>query len=382
MILPTLYAYDTKGKIRQWDCYSEDDTVIVTHGVKDGKMQEKRTVCKPKNIGKTNETNSVQQAELEAKAKWTKQIEREDYAEDVKMSGRQLRPMLALDYNKVPHRVDWDDAYAQPKLDGLRLTAGSRFHNIEDSTGKHELMTRKGEIYDIPHLMDATKLLLEIVNEMCDNRCVALDGEAYIHGMPLQQITSLARKNQNGSDELVYMLFDLVIKDMSFHERYSLLECALAEYNKRNYPFISELFLLVPLQKISSIDIMKDIHGIYTEQGYEGLMIRHGGSNYLMGRSPNLFKYKHFKDTEAKIIELWKDKNQNAMLICQLKNGLTCKVTPKRTHEERKQMLAEADSYIGKWITVKYQANTDDGNLQFPVGLALRECDDDGNPLV
>lgn len=381
MILPTLYAYDSKGKIRQWDCRSEGNVVIVTHGLKDGKMQEKRTVCKAKNVGRSNETTPEQQADLEARSKWNFQIQREDYAEDVEKSGLQLRPMLALDYTKVPHRVNWADVYTQPKLDGLRLTAGSRFHDVVNSTGEHELMTRKGEIYDIPHLMGVTKNLLDMVNEKCDGRCVALDGEAYIHGMPLQKITSLARKNQKGSEKLVYMLFDLVIKDMPFRERYDLLKDTLEEYNRQNSPFTREMEL-VPVDMVSSEDVMKHFHGVYTEQGYEGLMIRHASSEYKMGRSPDLFKYKHFLDTEVKILEVWRDKNGNAVLTCQLKNGLTCKVTPKRTHDERKQMLKDAKDYVGKWITVKYQAETDDGNLQFPIGLDLRECDEHGNPLL
>ncbi|MCP3672075.1 MAG: hypothetical protein GY814_16895, partial [Gammaproteobacteria bacterium] len=51
-------------------------------------------------------------------AKWTKQVEREDYHWDVDLSGNQLRPQLALDYTKVGHRVRWGNVVGQPKLDG------------------------------------------------------------------------------------------------------------------------------------------------------------------------------------------------------------------------------------------------------------------------
>jgi len=86
-------------------------------------------------------------------------------------------------------------------------------------------------------------------------------------------------------------------------------------------------------------------------------------------------------DDEAKIINIWQDTNWNAMLTVVQKNGKECKVTPKRTHEERKQMLHEQDKYLGKWITCKFQTYTDDGVMQFPVGLALRKCTDDGVPI-
>ena len=138
-MFPTLYKYDSKGKVRQWDVTTDGDKVIVSHGVKDGKKVEQTTVCKPKNIGKRNETTAEEQAVLEAKSKWTKQIEREDYHEILELSGQQVRPMLALDYLKVPHRVNWDEVVAQPKLDGLRLVSGHRYRDFR--SGDIEMMS-------------------------------------------------------------------------------------------------------------------------------------------------------------------------------------------------------------------------------------------------
>lgn len=372
-MLPTLYKIDSKGKIREWSVRTEGNKFIVSHGLKGGKIQEKSTVCKAKNIGKSNETTPEGQAELEAQSKWNFQVQREDYATEPEKSGQQLRPMLAMDYRKVPHRVDWSDTIAQPKLDGLRLTAGYRWR--EDRT--HEMMTRKGDTYSVPHLETSTQTLLEIINLNCNGICQALDGEAYIHGMPLQQITSLARKYKKGKTEkLKYYVFDLVIPELTFVERYELLVESIDGLGDDN-------FVVVPTDSIFDEDEMRLQHGIYLEQGYEGLMIRHKSAQYgFAKRSPDLFKYKQFFDTEALIEDVWEDKNGNAMLTVVLKNGLSCGVTPKRTHDERKEMLNQRSDLIGQWITVKYQAETDDGNLQFPVGLDLRECDLEGNPIV
>lgn len=368
-----LYKIDSKGKIREWSVRTEDDKYIVSHGLKGGKIQEKVTVCKAKNIGKSNETTPEGQAELEAQSKWNFQVEREDYATTPEASGQQLRPMLAMDYRKVPHRVNWKDVLAQPKLDGLRLTAGRRWQEKPN----HEMMTRKGDTYNVPHLMSSTRTLLEIINYEVDNSCQALDGEAYIHGMPLQKITSLARKYRKGETEkLKYYVFDLVIPELTFSERYEILQFAFEKYDDDN-------FVLVPTDTIIDEDSMKLQHGRYIEQGYEGLMIRHSTAEYgFAKRSPDLFKYKQFFDTEALIEDVWEDKNGNAMLTVVLKNGLSCGVTPKRTHDERKEMLNQRSDLIGQWITVKYQDETVDGNLQFPVGLDLRECDAEGNPIV
>jgi len=370
----TLYSTDSKGKIRQWSITTNGDTYTVEHGVKDGKLQTKDTKCKAKNIGKANATTPESQAILEAQAKWTFQVNRDDYHWDVKLANRQIRPMLAMDYLKVPHRVNWEQALAQPKLDGVRLTYGRRYR---DESG-HEAMTRKGENYVLPHLTEPTTELLALVNSLCGNQCLALDGEAYIHGMSLQRIMRLVKKVRPGeSEHLKYYLFDLVIPGMEFHNRHELLRRALKLYDQK-----TNVFSLVAITKISNESTMKQVHGLYTTAGYEGLMIRHRDSEYgIAKRSPDLFKYKHFMDDEAQIIAVYPDDNGNAMFRVKQKNGQICKVTPKRTHEERKEILVNGADYLYKWITCKFQTYTDDGVMQFPVGLALRKCTDDGVPI-
>ena len=398
-MLPKLFIRDSKGKAREWSVRTEGEKIIVSHGLVGGKITDKVTKAKAKNIGKANETTPESQALLEAQAKWTYQIDREDYHEDIDQAGWQLRPMLALDYLKVPHRVRWEEAVAQPKLDGLRLTAGLRY--TDRRTDAFEMMTRKGETYHVPHMIEPCTQLLDIVNEQLagyENHqrgdCLALDGEAYIHGIPLQTITSLARKYQEGkTEELGYHLFDLVVKDMGFIDRYKLLKSAISEYVEVYGD--DSIFAVVPVHSVNPKNI-DYLQGKYMTQGFEGLMIRHESSQYaIANRSPDLFKYKQFFDDEFKIIGVWEDQNGNAMFECETLPGkkLSCDdyvvvsreefdCTPKRPHSVRKKMLKNPDDYIGKWIKVKYQALTIDKKPQFPVGLEIRECDDEGNPLV
>ncbi len=378
MSLPTLFQRDSKGKVRQWRVWTEGNTIVVEHGIQDGKLQQKRTVAKPKNVGKVNETTAEQQAIVEAQAKHRQQIEREDYNEDVDKAGLQTRPMLAHDYHKVPHRVDWNRVCAQPKLDGLRLVAGYRHSDVP----KFEMLTRKGETHNVAHIVPEAEMLFQIVNNHVNGACLALDGEVYLHGRPLPWINSRAKKYYEGETEsLEYHLFDLVIPGMGFKARHDVLIGALRDYRARNFHAKSKL-VFVGVDEMSSKDEMRELHGRYVEEGYEGLMIRHTNGAYAVGdRSADLFKYKHFLDEECQIIEIWEDLNGNAMLTVQRKNGVTVDVTPKRTHEERKAMLERHD-LKGRWITVKYQAETPDGSLQFPVGLGLREVNDDGEPIV
>ena len=46
------------------------------------------------------------------------------------------------------------------------------------------------------------------------------------------------------------------------------------------------------------------------------------------------------------------------------------------------QFFEHPEDYVGKWLTVSYQKRYKDSKLpQFPVGKAIRDCDDKGNPL-
>ena len=265
--LTTLYIYDSKGRARQWSVTTDDDVILVTYGLVDGKKVTKRTKAKAKNIGKVNETTPAQQALLEAQSKWNFQIEREDYHENIELSALQLRPMLALDYNKVPHRVDWLQAVSQPKLDGLRLVVGNRVaYNSEtrqpllyDDTAAFEMLTRKGETYHVPHMIKPCDILIRRVNELVNNRCLALDGEAYLHGLPLQQITSRAKKYKKGlTEQLEFHIFDLVIPNMSFKDRHAVLIEATksCDYDKFTIKFVD-------YDVIDTEEYMKFMHGIY-----------------------------------------------------------------------------------------------------------------------
>lgn len=387
--LSTLYLKDSKGKVRVWSVHTEGADVVVTYGQQDKKMVEKRTTAKPKNMGKKNETTAEEQAQLEAQSKWTKQVEREDYNEDVELSGQQVRPMLSLDYNKVPHRVDWSQAYIQPKLDGVRLVFGNRYP--DNRSLWPEMMSRKGDTYTLAHLEDPCKELLDEVRRLSGDPYASLDGEAYKHGMPLQQIVSRAKKYHEGkTEELEYWIFDIVTKG-TFAERQSILFRA---YN--NVGHCTNVVVVVDGCYTQCESDMFKQHNEYTEQGYEGIMIRHVNSLYeCHKRGSGLFKYKHFYDDEFKIIDVWEDNYGNAMFTVEGKAGqeLSCRehvftedvkfgCTPKRTHDERKVMLQHKEDYIGQMLTVKYQSLSDDFVPTFPVGLALREYTEYGEAVI
>ena len=143
--LPNLYKKDSKGNTRIWNVKVEDDEVIVTHGLEGGSLIENRTRCVPKNVGRANATTAQEQALAEAQSKWNKQRDRERYSMDYTLdvdTNDAIAPMLARDYTKVGHQLDWSaPVYVQPKLDGNRVT-----YDVRTGT----LWSRKGTEITVP----------------------------------------------------------------------------------------------------------------------------------------------------------------------------------------------------------------------------------------
>ena len=366
MQFETLYGLDAKGGIKEWSIETRGNTFIVSHGKFGGKIQSKTTSCVGKHIGKSNETSPEEQALLEAEAKWKKQFDK-SYCTDIDNIKPMLNPMLAQDYNKSGHRIKFP-CIGGFKLDGVRCVA-----SLEG--GVPVLKSRGGKVYPTPkHLAEPLTKVLERIQE-------PLDGELYLHGTPLNEIVSIARNPD--SHEVVQLEFHIFdICDPS--ERYYDRDKALLSLREMGY---LELPLdLVFTEIVHSAEQLKAKHDGYVGAGYEGIILRNNEGLYAFDtRSPDLQKYKEFTDSEYKIIDVVQDKDGRGVFVCDcpdsLQEGKKFKVTLKGTHEERQDVWDCREDFIGEWITVKYQGLTPYNVPQFPVGLRIRKCDDDGNPI-
>lgn len=192
--LPKLYGLDSKGRIKEWSVFADGDTVYVEHGLRDGKKQIKATVCKPKNVGKANETTPEQQAILEAQSKWNKQKDK-NYHEDLDSAKPLENPMLAQDYRKQGHRLK-APYIAQPKLDGVRCL-------IKRDGDKLVFKSRGNKEY--PIIEDIARQLFPVFRYWPN---LMLDGELYIHGKPLEDIVSAVKKHNDNTKDVVFVMFD------------------------------------------------------------------------------------------------------------------------------------------------------------------------------
>lgn len=350
----TLYGLDKNGGYKIWSISTEGDKVFIVHGKEGGKLQTKVDTVKGKNIGRSNETTPEQQAEFEAKSRVNKQIDKGYRENKEDLEDIPLLPMLAHDYLKQGHRITYP-CFGSPKLDGVRCLAIRKMSGVD-------LLSRGGKSYCVPHIQKQLERVMKVGD--------ILDGEMYTHGLYLEEIVSAVKKHNDDTPNLTYVIFD-VVNEESYEHRLIKMQ-ALRRYTLTciDAPHIDVIDFCELLDETH----MKQMHDIYIQGGYEGIMLRNFSGKYESGkRSADLQKYKQFKDEEFQIVGVIEDRNGNAVFECFDTTANAKFTVTYGDFDQRKHQLQNTEEYIGKMLTVKYQARYKDSLLpQFPTGVIIR----------
>ena len=220
------------------------------------------------------------------------------------------------------------------------------------------------------------------------------DGEFYRHDRSFQQITRTTKKERPWAKDLQFHIFDVAEKDLHWIERENLLANAWQQYGMK-----ADVLQFVPSVFVGSSNLVKEMHDLYTQKGFEGVIIRNAAGLYVFDhRSKDLQKYKEFIDEEFKIVglgdkqEVITDPVTHKEVTCVVfkcfspyvpaeadEKFKTFDVRPKGTVADRAKWYQEIDQIVGKELTVRYQelsTETTDkpGGLPiFPVGIVV--CD-------
>lgn len=374
---PILYDTTASGKIKEWHIWVVEEkgmgVIYTEYGLEEGKKTLiKKEIEKGKNIGKKNETTPFEQAVVEANAKWNKQKDRGNVENKKDLSTIHISPMLAKEYTKDKNKIKYP-AFTQRKLDGVRCFASL------DKDGNVILVSRTGkEFYHMNHIRDEIKGLLK--------NSLYLDGELFNPDITFENIVSIVRKEleltpveakeEKQIQYHVYDYVDLTNMELTFEERISNLNKFFKKTKKLKY------IHLLDTDTVDNEEELMKIHKKYMKEKYEGTMIRNKEGKYKFGptRSNDLIKLKDTQDTELKIINYTEGEGTEKgliMFVCEieLNNGTKTTITirPKGTKEQRSEWFKKGKSFINKYLTVKYQEKTDDGNLRFPVGITVRD---------
>jgi len=362
-----LYKKDAKGKMRIWSIWSDEDYIIMEHGVLGGEIQEN---SEPVHFGLASRTKAEQIA-MRINSRVSKKLDsghRRTQQEALTGSTNNTlgypRQMNAQSLKRIAD-APTDGVYIQHKLNGHRCT-------IKNDNGKIIAYSKGGRlITSIPEILKEFEGKLKKKHK-------PLDGELYHHGTPLQTIGSWVKRRQPDTLKLKFKCFDYIHPKKTFRKRDSFLR--EFKFGKRS-EFISTIYFL---GKFDLISMLRDALG----NGYEGLMLRDPDALYEEGkRSKGVLKVKRkitsgtkdsfMLDDEFLVVNIKASVDGWAILVCETNNGVRFSISAPGDIPEKTMILKNKENYIGKHIRAEFEGYTSGKKPVEAVALMFREKHDE-----
>lgn len=284
---------------------------------------------------------------------------------------------LAYEYSKQIHKFDDNIEFVvTQKLDGFRSV-------VEINDGKIvAIRTRKGKL-----LSNLNELSIKLEEALSQTGHYIFDGELLMNdndgrwtsGERFQQ-TSKQVSAKGQAHDVAFHIFDALPYDEFINGKSD------DKYSKRR-EFIdsiddNELVKVVPVLGTCSKDEISTWSDFATENNWEGVMLNDPNACYETKRHKGLLKVKKMHTADLMIVgfeEAIDGKNRGGLksLIVQLDDENTVNVASGLTEEQRVDIWANKDNYLGKIVEVKYFEETVNQNggrsLRFPVVLRFRD---------
>jgi len=354
-----LYKVDNNGKARVWAIDHHMAQIQIEHGLLKGAKQIETEMVAVNQSGRT----LAEQIQSRIESRVNRQLDQgyKYSIEEAKATVGQnaaglLRPMLAQKFRDVKN-LDYANMWVQSKFNGHRCMITMTENGLV-------AYSRNGKPIDtIQHIL--VKLQhLEIGT--------TLDGELYVHGVPLQTLGNWIRKLQLESAALRFVCYDVILP-VAYSKRFDFIGNHLYGLDSVD---VAPSELYVPGRSI--IDMMHT----RIADGYEGLILRHGATGYEVGkRSQSLVKVKQCLDAEFCIVGVHQSSDGWAIFECCAQPSLdgvittshTFRVSAPGTMTDKQLAWANRDNLIGKMLTVEFFEWTNDRKPFHPVAIGVRD---------
>ena len=239
-----------------------------------------------------------------------------------------------------------------------------------EETQEVKSASRGGKTYDvaISHIRNDEK----VIKLLSKRPNVMLDGEIYVHGMSLQEISGIARLKEYDEDrcaKLEFHCYDLAVDDVDFQHRLEMLD------RMRDYFIDCKHIKVLEHYEVHGYDEAKAYHDLWVGQGYEGAILRDPTKDYGFGkRDIRMIKLKEFKDEEFDIIgyELGLRGSEDMVFKLKTKDNIEFEAKPIGDRALKERYVNDMSNIIGKKGTVKYFYMTEDGRPFLPVFKCVR----------
>lgn len=238
----------------------------------------------------------------------------------------------------------------QPKINGVRCRAKMQTMLTLRSSEDNKFTS-------VPHI-------LEEINHLYKGTNYLPDGELYVHGWPLGDITSITSRTVNlhlDHEKMEYHIFDIVDATNMMWLRATGLEFLKEIIEAENLSHIK----IVPTLVASSEQIMPCMEK-WVDEGYEGIIVRNHNGYYAEKKSTDIMKIKKRKMMRATVIRCIEEesihhvkKGTLGAVECLSEEGVKFKVGTGFTAHQRKVWWPYM--LIGETIKVEYQELTPAG---------------------
>jgi len=399
----TLYKRTKTGAIQYWKIQTRASDFMEGAQIKKESGQlgtfnptsHVEAIHQGKNIGRSNETTPLEQAESQALSDWTKKhdegykslvdfgitpftdtkgIQAWKWTKDEKWcvspqlhvaldmnlpkfnsdAAGNPKPMLATDWNKIK-KIEYP-CFIQPKLDGVRALLIATEENII-------ILSRSGKEYTtVNHIADAVVPYMEVNGYPS----FILDGEIYSDEISFQEIIQAVKKQYPNSLKLKFRAYDIINDNPQSQRLCDVTKLVDAIQS----PYIIEVPTLVALCKEEA----KDYHDEFVKQGHEGAMLRLPNGIYGQGqRSTQLLKVKEFDETEFPILLFEKGQRDEDLIAVCITGDRTFKAKMVGNREYKAKLWEDSSKINRNLLTVKHFGLTNDGLPRFPIGKGIRD---------
>lgn len=279
-----------------------------------------------------------------------------------------IKPQLAKQADKVTNPKIFDKEWLiSRKLDGVKAL-------FYYKNGEIHTASRGGEDYDAAttHLREYPPL----INFFKANPTIILDGELFVRGKTLQQISGAARMEKNAYDcdwlqYWIYDCYDTANPNMIAEDRYKFL------INELNHKFgilvycsivddtLEDSIRILEHEYVSGWDNMKALHDKWVAEGFEGAVITDPSKPYKVGsRCNNLIKIKQYKSEDFTVVgyKLGLRGSEDMTFTCALEDGRTFEAMPVGDRATKAEYVKNFDNkYRGHKAECTFFNYSDDG---------------------
>lgn len=286
-----------------------------------------------------------------------------------------LKVQLAKQADKITNYKVFDKKYLiSRKINGVRSLI------FKDELGKIRTSSRGAINYDvaIKHIIEHP-VIIDIFNKYPD---LIMDGEIYKHGMDLNDISGMCRKQEESvTSMLEFYWYDIFDEKTKAIDRINTINNICNEYNLTFNPyrtFTNEVQIQhVPQEIISGYENMKIKHDLFVSEGWEGAVIRLCDGYYTQnGRTNDMIKIKKYDTISCKVVGIEQGLREYAdmVFICQMPDSdKTFKAKPIGNYEQKVDYTIHfEDTYKNHMADIKYFNYSAHGVLEQPCLTVFR----------